>query len=49
MVAAARCAYLAGETKRSLARRYGVGEDTIREAIHGVTWADVTAVPPVPR
>lgn len=49
-VAEARRLYAAGRaTKRSLAARYGVGQDTIREAIHGVTWQDITDPPPVPR
>lgn len=48
-VAEARRQYAAGTTKRALAVACGVGEDTIREAIHGVTWQDVTDPPPVPR
>lgn len=48
-VADARRRYVAGETKRAIATSLKVGEDTVREAIHGVTWRHVTNPPPVPR
>ncbi|MER8002957.1 hypothetical protein [Streptomyces sp. NPDC095613] len=48
-VAEARRLYAAGGPSiRDLALRFGVGDSTIRSAIHGLSWVMVTDPPPVP-
>jgi len=47
-VAGLRRDYLAGTSIAVLAGRAGVGESTVRGAVHGVTWRWVTDPPPVP-
>ncbi|MGW1015560.1 hypothetical protein [Streptomyces niveus] len=47
-VAAARRMYVAGRSLRELAVHFEVADQTIRSAIHGLSWAAVTDPPPVP-
>jgi len=47
-VAQLRRDHLGGEPMAALARRAGVDYETVRNAVHGVTWRRVTDPPPVP-
>lgn len=46
IVTACRARFAAGESKRSLAREFGVSSNAMRDAIAGVTWKHVTLLAP---